>query len=284
MRRALESRKFGRWGCFWAALGAWLLCTSLIALLPFVRRLEGQPGAGPGGGLPTPAAVNPNDFYSRVYARALVGEVYPQPAADPLAAGQMVGFSLLTPGSLPAGMPRPPRVGMNSPHGYRVRVDLATARELLNLAGLPVTALPPETAAVDTLVTVQPVASLHSEAGAAWFTLLQGRRPLAGLPEGIDPATFDRLGELGLRYLGVPEGEAAALAARLGWTWFLAFPPGDLLRGESTPVRGASGLALTSTRPGDDRAALVWEAGDVIYAVYGGLPLEELRRLAEGLE
>jgi hypothetical protein len=135
----------------------------------------------------------------------------------------------------------------------------------------------------ETLVTVQPVAGMDAHAGEAWFTLLQGHSPLAGIPTGIRPDALDRLGELGLRYLGIPAADAGPLIQRLGWAWFLAFPPGNLDRAEITQINGVTGMELRSSGPAGEEAALIWENGGILYGIYGGLPLDNLRLIAESL-
>lgn len=283
-------KKGGRWSMAAAIFGVWCFFTGVIASLPLARQMIIPIGQAVNEDLHPefvpniPTGVMPNDFYGRVYLRSRLDAAAPQAAPDVETASQIAGFNLLIPKYMPPGFEAADRIGFNTPHGYRLMVDFEAARLLLENRNISPDQLPRGSVSADTLVTVQPVAGFHTSSGNLWFSLLQGRPPLASLPPPRDLSEMDKLGGYGLQYLGVPANEADELISRLGWTWFLAFPPGDLDRAEVVQVRGTKGIVLFQQANPAAETALLWEDTGVIYALYGNISSEELRRIAAELQ
>ena len=79
--------------------------------------------------------------------------------------------------------------------------------------------------------------------------LLQGRSPVATLPEGVDLAS---LAEIGLRVMGLESAEAHRFANSVDWRTTLIVPvPADIATFRQIDVQGNPGLIIeTHHRPG----------------------------------
>jgi hypothetical protein len=163
-------------------------------------------------------------------------------------------------------------------------VNFEAARALLQAADLPTDAIPVGQARMQVTAAIEPGVVIHQSQGARWFTILQGRNPQVTVPEGFDLDLLRELGELGLRYLGLPPAEARQLSQRMEWASFLVLPPADMTMAEPVSINGHIGYVLRSTEPGKDHTAVLWEADGVLYCICGGLPKDELVAIAESLK
>jgi hypothetical protein len=117
--------------------------------------------------------------------------------------------------------------------------------------------------------------------------LIEARRPEASLPAGLD---MPRLGEIGLRLLGTDAGEAYRIAQSIDWRTTLLVPvPTDATAFRKVDIRGASGLLIESARRDRGGTAalqtiLMWSSGDLVLALIGSLPADQLLEMAQSTQ
>jgi hypothetical protein len=119
-------------------------------------------------------------------------------------------------------------------------------------------------------------------------TLLQAASPEVSLPPGVD---LSRLGEIGLRILGLDSGEASRLSRAIDWRSTLLVPvASSATTFQQITINGAKGVYLetTSTRSpngGEDGpgAVVMWSRDGRIYALVGNLDRAMLVTMAESV-
>jgi hypothetical protein len=118
--------------------------------------------------------------------------------------------------------------------------------------------------------------------------LVQSESPEISLPPGVDLA---RLGEIGLRVLGVEKAEAHRLAGVIDWHTTLLVPVvASATRFQQVSVNGARGMMLettsTATPDGSDRGpgkVLMWTRDGRVYALLGNVDEVEMVQMAESV-
>ncbi len=209
-----------------------------------------------------------------------------QTVSDAAQATTLAGFAVRTPADLPGGATSEIRVSEGPAVHYEM--DRTTMQTLLDAAGVQGVTLP----AVDRVtvdVDVPKVVRLvyrvpnGSLAFGDNLTLMQLPSPQIALPEGIDTVT---LGEAAFRWLGMSEIDARRLAQSIDWTSTLVIPlPTDIGRYREVTVDGTTGLLLESADTAQRSTALVWQRGDIVYALNGqGIDTKVLLQVADSLE
>jgi hypothetical protein len=120
------------------------------------------------------------------------------------------------------------------------------------------------------------------------IVLIQAKSPEVSLPAGLDMA---RLGEVGLRILGVDAGEAQRLARSIDWNSTLVVPvPANASSFREVTVRGNKALMVThpgQKRPdgtkGREGSVVLWSENDRVFALTGNIYSGELIQMAESL-
>jgi len=120
------------------------------------------------------------------------------------------------------------------------------------------------------------------------FTVLEAMSPEVTLPPGAD---LRRLGEMGLRVLGLDAAEAQKVAAAMDWRTTMLVPvPTTAGSFRQVTVSGKPGLFITmnpETRPDGTRSRrgglVVWSDGGRVHAVQGTLEPEDLLGVANSL-
>ena len=133
-----------------------------------------------------------------------------------------------------------------------------------------------------------PMVTQSFRAGSSRLELIQSRSPEVSLPAGVDLA---RLGEVGLRILGLDAAEARRIAASVDWRSTLLVPvPANASSFRSVTVQGNPGLLITMTREGKvdgqrRRAGTVvmWTEGERVYALEGTLGPPDMIQVAESV-
>ena len=126
----------------------------------------------------------------------------------------------------------------------------------------------------------------NDRGGRASF--IQANSPEVSLPPGVDLA---RLGEIGLRLLGLKPGEANRLAHTIDWRSTLLVPvASNATTFQQIDVNGARGVYLETTgthskghedeRPG---GAVLWSRNEHVYALVGNLDQASLVTMAESV-
>jgi len=107
------------------------------------------------------------------------------------------------------------------------------------------------------------------------------------MPAGWD---LERLGEIGLRILGLDKGEAKRIAHATDWKSTLVLPlPMNASSFRQVSVRGQSGLLITTAdRASDGKrhregALLMWSEGGRVFCLEGNLSGPDLVQMAESI-
>lgn len=209
--------------------------------------------------------------------------VQPSPAAASVVAGYPVG----TPSFLPNGLALD-TVTVTGEGRVRLGTSTRRLRELLDALDLRDVEVPPGLDGQDLNVHMYPVVALRYSAGKRQLTLVQSRSPEVSVPSGVDLA---RLGEIGLRVLGMDAGEARRMASSIDWRSTLLVPvPTNASAFNQVTVRGNPGLLVTTVRPRTDGGAgkregrvLLWTEGDRVFALEGTADGQDLVQIAESV-
>jgi hypothetical protein len=206
---------------------------------------------------------------------------------SPTVASALVGYAVETPAFLPDGLALD-TVAVTGEGRARLGVSTARLRELLAALDLRDVEVPPGLDGQDLEVHMHRVVSQRFSAGKRHLALLQSRSPEVTLPTGVD---LQRLGEIGLRILGLDAGEAQRIAATVDWRSTLMVPvPANASSFRSVTVQGNPGLLITTTRegktPGERRhegTVVLWTEGDRVFALEGTLGAPDMIQVAESV-
>ena len=221
-------------------------------------------------------------FEEQVFGRPEVGDLRPVEVSSAEEAGRWAGFRVLVPTHVPASWREDgPRISVTGATAARTRVNLAAARALLQMAGLPTDAIPTDRDVVEVTAQIPPIVTLTYGNGPGSLAIIQARSPEVNVPEGIDLA---RVGEVGLQLLGLSPQEARRLSRSIDWATTLVIPvPKDIASVREVTVRGVPAYLIHGSGEADGVATLVWEANDLLYAVVGNAGMAELVEVAESL-
>ena len=204
------------------------------------------------------------------------------------AATPQVGYAVSGPGYLPEGL-APDSVFVQGEGAMRLSVSEAKLRSLLRQLDLNDVQVP---AGLDGRwievrkppVVVQKFRSPRDRRAV----LIQARSPEVSVPSGWD---VERLAEIGLRVLGLDEGEARRIARATDWRSTLLVPvPMNASKFRQVTVHGQQGLLITTTgdRAADGRrqrdgSLLLWTEGDRVFCIQGNLSGSDLMQMAESV-
>jgi hypothetical protein len=203
------------------------------------------------------------------------------------AASGPAGFSVAAPAYLPAGLALD-TVAVSREGRARLSVSASRLRDLLAALDLRDVEVPAGLDGQQIAVHTLPVVIQSYRSDRHHLSLVQARSPEISLPTGVD---LPRLGEIGLRILGLDAGEARRIAASVDWRSTLLVPvPTNASSFRSVTVRGNPGLLITTTKPdgagGDRRRAgtvVLWTEGDRVFALQGTLTPEDVMQVAESV-
>jgi anti-sigma factor RsiW len=225
-------------------------------------------------------------FEEEVFGQPEVGDLRPVEVGSAEEAGRLAGFRVLVPTHVPASLREDaPRISVTGATAARTRVNLAAARALLQMAGLPTDAIPTDRDMVEVTAQIPPIVTLTYGNGPDSLAVIQARSPEVNVPEGIDLA---RVGEVGLQLLGLSPQEARRLSRSIDWATTLVIPvPKDIASVREVTVRGVPAYLIHGSVEDPDGvsyvATLVWEADGLLYAVIGDTGMAELVEVAESL-
>jgi hypothetical protein len=217
------------------------------------------------------------------------GDPVEQPS--PQAAATVAGFPVATPSYLPDGMTME-RVTVRGEARARFGVTTSRLREMLSVLGLNDVQVPPGLDGQDVSVHSYPVVRQAFAKGTnGRLSLMQSRTPDVALPPGVD---LERLGEIGLRILGLDASEARRMASSIDWRNTLIVPvPLNASSFRKVTVNGNAGLLVTRDNDRDfdgtqdgtrrARAFLLWTNGDRVFALEGTMGAEGLMQVAESV-
>ena len=212
------------------------------------------------------------------------GQPVVQPSAA--AASALVGFTVETPSYLPDGLAAD-TVAVSGEGRVRLAVSTSRLRELLAALDLRDVEVPAGLDGQQVEVHMHPVVSQRFVAGKSRLTLIQARSPEVSLPAGVDLA---RLGEMGLRILGLDASEARRIASTVDWRSTLLVPvPTNASSFRSVTVQGNPGLLVTRVRKDSDGrqrdagSVVMWTEGDRVFALEGTKGNIDMIQVAESV-
>jgi len=201
-------------------------------------------------------------------------------------ASAAAGYTAETPAYLPEGLVSD-SIAVSGEGRVRLGTSTARLRELLDALDLRDVEVPAGLDGQDLSVHTYPVVYQSFRSGRRRLELVQSRSPDVSLPVGVDLA---RLGEMGLRILGLDASEARRLANSVDWRSTLLVPvPANASSFRQVTVQGNPGLLVTTTQQeaGGDRrrggSVLMWTKGERVYALEGTLEGPDLVQVAESV-
>ncbi len=194
--------------------------------------------------------------------------------ADFASAQQAAGFTVQRPTHLARTL-SPDSVFVEGERRVRVTIDTRPMRELMDAMDVRDLSLPAglDGRSIEARLPVVVVQTFRGE-GKRRAALVQAESPEVSMPPGVD---LPRLGEIGLRLLGVDRDEAHRLAGVIDWNTTMLVPVvASATRFQQVSVNGARGVLLetssTATPDGSDRGpgqALLWTHGGRVFALLG---------------
>lgn len=214
----------------------------------------------------------------------------PQEVATPRDAEPLAGIPVAVPDTLPSGLALE-KVLVEGDAAARFTVDIAKLEGVLRDLDLRDVDVPRELdGSVVTVRVPRVVRQLYAH-GGLHAELVQAASPEVELPAGADLA---RLGEIGLRILGMDAGEARRFARSIDWNGTVIVPvPADAMAFREVEVHGQRGLLISTTgagpggapdaRPRPRGRLLLWSEGEKVFALSGNLDGADLVIMANSL-
>ena len=187
-------------------------------------------------------------------------------------AGLQTGIDVRTIGDLGS----PSEISVLDGGDGNLKINLASARTLMETAGADPSLLPDNLDGANVHVTVFPGVQ---QSWGEEITFLQAPSPWVEYPEDVDPQA---LGEAALQVLGAEPREARRIARSIDWAGTLLMPiPSEMVSYKEITVDGVSGVAL---QPLDGSGgALMWQKDGVIYLLSTQAETAGLLKLVDSL-
>jgi hypothetical protein len=197
--------------------------------------------------------------------------------ASAQAAAEAVGSPIGEPTAFPSA-PLSSEFKVGGPGKLQFQVNVAAARQLLELMGVDDVSLPDALGAAPIAVDVPAFAQAHYRGANYELVLHQGHSPSVTLPDGVD---LSQLGKAALRLLGTPAAEAEVASRTINWNNTLLFPfPADTDDIRQVTVGGENALLISGGRRGDQHRQLYWQHGDTFYMLQASGSLSEVDMIA----
>jgi hypothetical protein len=201
-------------------------------------------------------------------------------------ASTIAGFDVSSPGYLPMGMTAD-TVFVEGAGEMRLSVSEAKLRSLLDRLDLQDVKVPQGLDGQWIDVRKPPVVIQTYRSKNRRAALVEAKSPEVSVPAGWNP---EQLAEIGLRVLGLDEGEARKIARSTDWRSTLLVPvPTDASTFRQVTVRGQQGLLITTKGEkgpdGNQRqgVVLMWTERDRVFCLRGILSAGEVMQIAESL-
>jgi len=190
------------------------------------------------------------------------------------------------PGALPAGL-QLSQVMAKGAGEARLTVRAERLRHVIEALGLTDVQVPAGLDGQQITVHIPPVVTQSYTNGDQRLSLVEARSPEVTLPPGAD---LEKLGEIGLRVLGLDQDEAHRVAASMDWRSTLIVPvPATAAAFRQVEVNGHRGLLIRCEAPNKEgqrrRSGVVvlWTDGERVRAVESNLPGEDVLDIAQSL-
>jgi len=212
----------------------------------------------------------------------------PQAFPTPEAAGAAAGLEVRGPAFLPDGMALD-TVLVEGAGEARLTLHESRLRALLDALDLNDVQIPPGLDGQAVTVRKPPIVIQRFRKDRWEAMLVQARSPEVSLPAGVE---LERLGEIGLRVLGLDPDEARKIAASIDWHTTLVVPvPMNASSFRNVTVRGNPGLLVTVARDkaGEGRryrdgTIVMWTEGERVFGLTGNLSGPDLMQVAESVQ
>ena len=202
------------------------------------------------------------------------------------AASREVGYAVSAPGFLPGGLATD-SIFVQGEGEVRLMVSEQKLRSLLQRLDVNDVQVPSGLDGRWIEVRKPPMVmqTFRSPRGNRTTTLLQAKSPEVSVPSGWD---VERLVEIGLRVLGLDQGEARRIARSTDWRSTLLIPiPMNASTFRQVTVHGQQGLMITVTDRKDGRrresALLLWSEGDRVFCLQSSMSGPALVQMAESV-
>ena len=221
----------------------------------------------------------------------------PQLFTDMGAATTAAGFAPRVPRTLPEGFVADTIAVMGASES-RVTVDTKNLRELMQTMAVTDLTVPAGLDGQIVTMRTQPAVMQRFRNQGQDLAFLQSESPELGLPAGVD---LSRLGEIGLRLLGLERGEAHRMAQHIDWHSTMLVPlQANATAFHEVTVHGQRGLLMESKVSKDSKAdapagadtherrfrggrTLLWTEQGRVYALMGRVNTVELMQCAESV-
>jgi hypothetical protein len=203
-------------------------------------------------------------------------------------AGRAAGIDVRQPSHLPSGFALD-TIYVDHESVGSVTINGAKLRALLDQLDLKDVEIPTGLDGQTITIRKPPIVVETYRRGGARLGLIQARSPEVALPPGTD---LERLGEIGLRVLGLSSGEARKIAESIDWHSTLVVPvPINASSFRRITVNGHPGLLVTCESgfgpPHAERSSggnmLLWSDDDRVYGLISGISGPELIEVAESV-
>jgi hypothetical protein len=229
----------------------------------------------------------PDEMFSKSVER-LQEPGRPQAFTDLGSAASAAGFELKRPTQLPATFALD-TVWVQGEGRVRWTIDTKPLREIMDVMEIRDVDVPAGLDGQRVEVHMpKVVVQKYRNPGRRFAALVQAESPEVSLPPGVD---LPRLGEIGLRLLGVESSEAHRLSRVIDWRSTMLVPVvASATRFQQVSVNGARGVLLetssTATPEGGDHGpgrVLMWTRDGRVYAVLSNLSSVDLVQMAESV-
>jgi hypothetical protein len=201
----------------------------------------------------------------------------PREVASAEEAASAVGGTVGQPSAFPSA-PLSSEFKVSSPNTMQFQVNVASARQLLELMGIDDVSIPDALGAAPIAVDVPAFVQARYHGANYDLTLHQGRSPSVVMPDGVD---LSQLGKAALRLLGMPAADAEVASRTINWNNTLLFPfPTDTDDIRQVTVGGENALLVSGGRRGDQHRQMYWQHGDTFYMLEASGSLGEIDMIA----
>lgn len=184
---------------------------------------------------------------------------------------------------------QPDSVWVTGEAATRLTLHEARLRSVLEALGLDDVQVPAGLDGQAVTVRLSPVVVQRYKNERRHVALIQSRSPEVSAPAGAD---FARLGEVGLRILGLDPAEARRMARSIDWHTTMVVPvPMNASQFRQVTVHGRPGLFITSRSDAKDAAArhqdrnvVLWTENGFVYGLSGDLDDFAMMQVAESVQ